>query len=178
MLLNQPVRQIAYYVDDVAEACRRHSALYGSGPFFIQDLPEYDVIYRGQDSHFDHVSAIGQWGSMQVEFMHQPGDEPSVIRELYPAGSGRTGIHHVALFVDDLADAVTQITEAGFPEAARIMPKGSDLVLVFMDAIKQYGHFIELYEPKPVLLNVFDMVAKAAVGFTGDDPVRSMNYNF
>lgn len=176
MLLNQPIRQIAYYVEDVNEAARRHSALYGSGPFFVLDIPEMDVTYRGKKQPFEHTTAVGQWGNIQVEFLQQDGDEPSILRELYPAGCGRTGLHHVALFVDDINDAVAQMEKAGFPEVCRSGPKGTDTFAVFVDTVQQFGHFVELYEPKPALAALYEMVAKAATGFAGSDPVRSLKF--
>lgn len=176
MLLGQPIRQIAYCVDDIETAAHRHASLFGSGPFFVMDIPDIEVTYRGQNLPFNHVAAVGQWGEMQVEFIQQHDDGPSIVRELYPAGSGRTGLHHVALFVDNLQDALAQMKKAGFDEAGRMGPKGSDIVAVFIDAVTAYGHFIELYEPKPALKNLYDMVAKASVGFTGQDLVRRIKF--
>jgi hypothetical protein len=42
-----------------------------------------------------------------------------------------------------------------------------------MDCTRDYGHFVELYEPTPVLLGVYDLVRSAAVGFDGSDLIRS-----
>jgi hypothetical protein len=174
MLAGQPVRQLAYYVDDVRAAATQHVALYGSGPFFIMDYPPLTVNHRGREVPFNHTAAIGQWGSMQVEVLQQNDDGPSVLHDLYPVGSGKTGLHHVALFVDDLEDAVAAFARAGHAEAARISPPGMNVTAVFIDAIRTYGHFIELYEPKPILTNLYDMVAKAAIGYDGRDPVRTV----
>jgi hypothetical protein len=32
-----PVRQIAFFVADVVAAARRHSAIFGSGPFYVAE---------------------------------------------------------------------------------------------------------------------------------------------
>ena len=42
-----------------------------------------------------------------------------------------------------------------------------------MDAVKQFGHFIELYEPSPPLLGVYHLVENAAENFNGTNPVRN-----
>ena len=176
MLLGQPIRQIAYYVEDVREAARRHSALFGSGPFFIMNLPPLDVVYRGNRIAYDQTGAVGQWGKVQVELLQENGDGPSILHELYPKGSGRTGIHHVAMFVDDVEDAVARCKKAGFDEAMRVKPQGTDITAVFIDAVATHGHFLELYEPKPPLLGLYDMVEKAAVGFVRSDSARSVPF--
>ena len=174
MLVDQPVRQIAYYVHDLHAAAEKHVAMYGSGPFFIMDYPPLIVTHRGRELPFNHTAAVGQWGAMQVEIMQQNDDGPSVLHDLYPVGSGKTGLHHVAIFVDDLEGTVARFAKAGYPEATRLTPPGMDVTAVFIDTVNDYGHFIELYEPKPVLTNLYDMVAKAAVGYDGRDPVRTI----
>ena len=176
MLLNQPVRQIAYYVNDVREAARRHTARHGSGPFFVVDFPPQTVSYRGQQVPFNITCAFGQWGAMQVELLQQNDDGPSVLHELYPAGSGKTGIHHMAIIVDSLEQAVATFTEAGYGEAARMTSDAMNLTAVFIDTVADYGHFIELYEPKPAITMLYGMVANAAVGFDGHDPVRPLKF--
>lgn len=175
MLFGQPIRQIAYYVEDVREAAKAHSALFGSGPFFILQIPPLDVVYRGEAVPYDQTAAVGQWGAMQVELLQENLDDgPSILHELYPKGSGRTGIHHVAMFVDDLEQSVAQFAAAGFPEVMRAKPRGTDMCAVFLDAIATHGHFIELYEPAPPLAALYEMVAKAAEDFDGSDPVRTI----
>lgn len=174
MLLGQPIRQIAYYVNDVVEAATRHSALYGSGPFFIIDYPLLVVTHRGRQVSFNHTAAVGQWGAMQVELLQQKDNAPSILHDLFPAGSGKTGLHHVAMFVDNLEDAVAGFAKAGFPEVMRATPAGMDVTAVFVDTVAVYGHFVELYETKPVLAGLYEMVAAAAVRFDGRDPVRAI----
>ncbi len=170
MLIDQPVRQIAYYVHDVKEAAKRHMALYGSGPFFLMEAPPLPARYRGKDMPFHHTTAFGQWGTMQVELLRQNDDLPSVLHDLYPVGSGRSGIHHAAIIVDDLEEAIANFAKAGYSEAMRVTPPG--ITAVFIDTVRTLGHFIELYEPTPAISGIYDMVAKAAIGFDGSDPIR------
>ena len=55
-----PVRQVAYYVPDVREAAKAHSANFGSGPFFVAEhIPISLCRYRGKPGVFDHTSAYG-----------------------------------------------------------------------------------------------------------------------
>jgi len=171
MLLGQPIRQIAYYVNDVREAAVRHSVLYGSGPFFAIDYPSLPVLHRGKDAFFEHSAAIGQWGSIQVELMQDNGREPSILSDLYEKGSGRTGIHHMAIIIDDLEGTITSFKNSGFSEAMRVSIPHARLNVVFMDTVAKYGHFVELYEPVAAIVNIYDAVAKAAIGFDGRHPL-------
>lgn len=177
MLLGKPVRQIAYYVDDIRAAATRHAKIFGSGPFFIMEFPPITGIHRGKPTTFDQTAAVGQWNSLQVEFLQQNDARPSVLHDLYPPGSGKTGLHHVAIFVDELEPAVESLKAAGHEEAARVSPAGVDVTAVFLDTVSCYGHFIELYEPKPILTSLYDMVAAASYGFDGSRPVRNLRYD-
>lgn len=171
MLMRQPVRQIAYYVNDVREAAVRHSALYGSGPFFATDFPPLPVVHRGKQATLLASSAIGQWGSLQVELIQDRGTGPSILRDLYPRGSGRTGIHHMTVSVDRLEATVASFQQAGYAEATRVVLGHSGLTVVFMDTTSTYGHFIELHESLPALLRLYEKVAEAAIGFDGRKPL-------
>jgi hypothetical protein len=50
-----------------------------------------------------------------------------------------------------------------------------DFAFAMMDATAGMGHMLELYEPLPQLTGFYDLVATAAVGFDGTDPVRSIS---
>jgi catechol 2,3-dioxygenase-like lactoylglutathione lyase family enzyme len=169
-----PVRQVAYFVPDMRAAARAHSALYGSGPYFVADnIPLTLCRYRGQPGKLDHSSAYGQWGEVMIEFVQQNNPEPSVFFDMYPKGG--TGIHHVALIVDDIHAAMRHFTAQGFEEGlyAEVMPGAG---FAMMDTVKAYGHFTELYEPSPPLLGVYDLVKRSSEGFDGTDVIRPFSF--
>lgn len=173
-LFGQPVRQIAYVVDDVEAAAARHVATFGSGPFFVSDM-DYECVHRGRPSRLAGRAGFGQWGSMQVELLESRYDGPNLLNELYPTGSGKTGFHHLAIIIDDLESTVRHLAEHGFNEATRVPIPQMDLTAVFVDALDRLGHFIELYRSAPALTGFYDAVAAAHVGFDGKNPVRSIN---
>lgn len=167
------VRQIAYFVADIRAAAHRHTALFGSGPFFVADHIALGTCrYRGRQAALDHSSAYGQWGGVMIEFVQQNDAGPSVFRDLYPEGSGREGLHHVAIFVDAVAPAIARFAAAGFAEAMYAETVQGGLAFAMVDATATYGHMIELYAPTPGLVDFYAMVADAAHGFDGDDPLR------
>lgn len=166
-----PVRQIAYFCQDAAAAAQRHAALFGSGPYFLAEhIPLSLCLYRGEPGRLDHTSAYGQWGEVMLEFVEQTGDDPSVFLDMYPDRSG--GIHHVALIVDNLRHEMARYEQAGFPVGLYAEVGGVGFAM--MDAVRDYGHFLELYEPSPSLNGIYDMVRQASIGFDGTDPIRPM----
>jgi len=172
--MKYPVRQVAYYVPDARKAAQEHAAAFGSGPYYVAEhIPMHLARHRGQPGTFDHTSAYGQWGDVMVEMVQVHSKEPSVFSDLYP--NGGPGFHHVALIVDDLHTAMKEFENKGFEEGfyGEVAPGAG---FAMMDATKQFGHFIELYEPTPPLLRVYHLVKNAAFNWTykeGEDVCRN-----
>jgi hypothetical protein len=161
--------QIAYGVADVRAAARSFAARVGAGPFFVRhhELPR-SVEHRGEEAAFDHSTAYGQWGAVQVELVQVHHAAPASLAEIVQRTSG---IHHVATFVDSIDDEQRRLTELGWP-AVLTAETASGLRYAFHDAREQLGHLLEVYEPSPGVVRLYDMVARAAQGWDGDDPVR------
>ncbi|HEX6658026.1 MAG TPA: VOC family protein, partial [Ilumatobacter sp.] len=94
--------QIAYAVEDVRTAAQSFAERVGAGPFFVRhhDLPRR-VDHGGQRGAFDHSSAYGQWGDVQVELVQIHDAEPASLADIVRRS---TGIHHVATFVASIDD--------------------------------------------------------------------------
>ncbi|MDE2410354.1 MAG: VOC family protein [Sphingomonadales bacterium] len=172
-----PIRQVAYFCADIRAAALDHHRRFGSGPWFIADhIPLAASHHRGVATPFDHSSAYGQWGEVMIEFVQQNNSGGSAMRDLYPEGSGRWGLHHVAVFVDDVDGAAAQLAAEGYPTAQRsVMNDG--FVFAFADTSAAYGHMIELYAPLPALTEFYAVVAAAARDFRGGDPFVSVSFD-
>lgn len=169
-----PVRQIAYFVSDIRLAALRHHALFGSGPYFVSEhIPLRLCRHRGREAVLDHSSAYGQWGSVMLEFVQQNNRGPSVFHDMYPEGSGRTGVHHVALFAEDLQAAILRYEAAGHT-LALYAEVATGLPFAMIDTVAVYGHMIEIYPPRPQLIDFYERVADAASNFDGTDVLRSV----
>ncbi len=169
-----PVRQIAYFVADIEQAARAHHAAFGSGPYFLgRQVPLAWSEHRGLRVTHDHSSAYGQWGDVMIEFVQQHGDDPSAFHDLYPVGSGRYGPHHVAVFVEALDAAISRFGQGGMA-LAQLSETITGTRYAFVDGSSTLGHMIELYEPTEPLLRFYAMVAKAAAGWDGSDPLREL----
>ena len=167
-----PIRQIAYFVDDVRAAALAHRQSYGSGPYLVAEhIPLRLAMHRGVPATLDHTSAYGQWGEVMIEFVQQNNPGGSAFHDLYPPGSGRSGLHHIAVFVDDLAAAIARHNRAGYPTA--LYAEMSDgFAFAMIDHLRDSGHMVELYEPRPALTAFYERVATAAAQFDGRDPIR------
>lgn len=164
-VLGGPV-QIAYAVDDVESAAARWVER-DIGPFFVrQHIEVVNARLRGRPGVFDHSSAFAQWGEMMIELIqqHDGGTDPIV---------GSSGIHHVAHFVDNVADASAILRDSGRPEVL-YGETSTGMPFAFHDALAERGHLIEIYERTPALSRFYEMVRAAAVGWDGSDPVRRL----
>lgn len=169
-LLSRPAVQIAYFVPDIREAAARMHATFGAGPFHIVERIQLARgEHRGRDCPFVHSSAYGQWGNVMMELVQQDVEGPSPFRDMY--GPGEQGLHHVATFVDDVAEAIAAYARHGMPLAARAETlTGTEFA--FIDATATLGHMIEIYVPNQGLRGFYDFVRDAASGWDGSDPVR------
>jgi hypothetical protein len=170
-LLGAPV-QIAYVVPDASIAAAAWAGDLGAGPFFVRPHIELvDVVYRGRPGTFDHTSAYGQWGTLMVELVvdHGPGDSP--IGEMF--ATGECGLHHLAFIVDDLHGTLKALVRAGY-EIAMSARTTNGTEFHFVDTRATHGHMIELYQRSDRLRDFYAMIAAAAQGWTGAEPVRML----
>jgi Glyoxalase/Bleomycin resistance protein/Dioxygenase superfamily len=167
--LGPPV-QIAYAVTDVRIAAQRWVDERGIGPFFVMEhIAVSNVLYRGRPATFDHSSAYGQWGNVMVELVCDHTKGPSPVCDV--VGAGGQGLHHMAHFVDDFAQATEQLEAAGYAQAL-LAYTSAGLSFAFHDATVDMGHMIEIYEQTERLRAFYAMVAQSATNWDGSEPVR------
>jgi hypothetical protein len=168
-----PTVQIAYVVPDAREAARRHSAIFGSGPYFYTDfIPLRFARWNGDETVFNHGGAFGQWGDIMVEFM-----EPRELHDLNVLGLDSRPIspvlHHQAFFVDKPAEMAAELGQQGYKLGLHVMLE-SNIEAFMVDARRDCGHFIELFAPSPQSLQVYDAFKSASIGWDGSDPIRTI----
>ena len=172
MLVTEPIIQIAYVVNNIEEAAAKHHNLFGSGPFFKFERAEHTGEYRGRQVTYTHSAAFGQWGDVQLELMERFGEGPSVIHDLYPAGSDRTGIHHMTIFADDFDEVTQRLSDNGCPAISRGGLKQWNMRVNFHDTYDLYGHYLEVYEEAEGMRDFYARVKEHSVGFDGSNLVR------
>ena len=170
-------RQIAYFCADIRTAATEHHRLFGSGPYFVAEhIPLKRAVHRGVERPLDHSSAYGQWGEVMVEFVQQNNPDPSPFHDLYPDPTTRGGLHHVALFVDDVDAELARYAEGGHETALRA-EMNDGFVFGFVDTAATLGHMIELYARVPSLTDFYAMVAKAAARYRGGDLITTVRFS-
>lgn len=177
--LLQPVRQIAYAVDDVVLAAERHHKLFGSGPFFMAEhVLACNFVHRGIPGTFDHTTLFGQWGDVMIEFVTQHNDGPSYIHDMYPYRSGTWGLHHVALIVSDFQATLAAFNAQGFETASRFhIPANEEgFDVAFLDTRSVNGHMVEIYQDIPPILGAYEMCRKAAGYFAGRPLIQAIAF--
>ena len=168
-----PTIQIAYVVPDAREAARRHSAIFGSGPYFYADfIPLRFARWNGEETVFNHGLAVGQWDDITMEFM-----EPRDLRDVNLLGldSRPTSpvLHHQAFFVDEPAEMVAELGQQGYELGLHVMLE-NNIEGFMVDARRDCGHFIELFMPSPQILQINDAIKSASIGWDGSDPIRTI----
>ena len=146
----------------------------GAGPFF--PVPHFqldELTYRGKPATLDQLSAVGQWGTLQVELKMQHCNNLSGAREMY--APGETGVQHLTWFADDL-DAETRRMEALSFETVMMcrLPMVGGVRLAWFDTRKLLGARVEVHEESDHMHRFYRRVARAANGWKGEDPVRSL----
>lgn len=168
--LGVPV-QLAYVVDDLHAAALRWVDEVGAGPFFVSEhIPVSDVVHRGRPAAFDHSNAVGQWGDLMLELVVDHGEGPSAVRDMF--APGETGLHHVAVFCDDVDEEAARMEAQGHPVAQTALARGT-IRFTFVDTTAQRGHMTELYAPTEPLVELYATVAAAARDWDGTDPIRT-----
>ena len=78
----------------------------------------------------------------------------------------------MAYFVEDLDREASRLDSLGYPQAM-MASTASGRRFAFHDAVDDLGHLLEIYELDDGLGRFYRMVAEAADGWGGLDPVRS-----
>jgi hypothetical protein len=105
---------------------------------------------------------------LQVELVEVHRAEPSSLAEIVQHASG---IHHVAVFADSIDEEQRRLVELGWP-AVMTAETASGFRYAFHDTRALLGHLLEVYEPSAGVRALYAMVADAARGWNGADPVR------
>jgi hypothetical protein len=162
--------QTGWLVDDIDQSIERWLALGNTGPFFVNRKFTLDeFLYRGRPIEMTLSSAFAQVGPMQIELIQQHSDSPSPFRD-YDCGTGGAGFHHLGAFSDDYEADIARFAKRG------VAPVGQgrlgDIRFAFVDTRPQLGAMLEFAHVPQSIISLFKMVADAAVGWDGTEPVR------
>lgn len=167
-LIQYPIVQYAYVVDDLEKACLGWTELTGAGPFFVS--PHHvseDHLYRGAPSEADLSYAFGQAGATHIQLIQQHNDAPSAYRDMF--AKGEQGFHHVAILPTHWENEKARFESAGFETVTTLFSASR---VAYMDTRSLLGCFVELYEDNEPLRATFDLWKSVADSWDGSDPIR------
>jgi methylmalonyl-CoA/ethylmalonyl-CoA epimerase len=165
-----PVMQNAFLVDDLEATLDYWINKMGVGPFYLFSHVEFrEVFFRGGSGrNIDMSAAIAYWGDMQIEFIQQHNDAPSIYTEF--KNKGCSGMQHMGVLTDDLDAHLARLAPSGIvPIQWGSMPTGMRFAYVSSDY--HPGAMIELIEPGPILGDYFNMMKQAAERWDGTNGV-------
>ncbi len=167
-----PIVQICWVVGDLESAAMQWVNTLAAGPFFFSHHIQFDELtYRGEPATLDQSSAVGQWGTIQVELFQQHCGSPSGARDMFQ--SGQTGIHHLTYFAGAFDAEARRMESMGFPPVMTCrLPDVGGMRLAWFDTRPVLGTMIEVYEERDLMRQAYHIVAKAAEGWQGEDPLR------
>ncbi|MBV9509234.1 MAG: VOC family protein [Caulobacteraceae bacterium] len=167
------VVQNAFLVRDIDRAMDQWTRLVGAGPFFVgRDRDSSVLSLRGQPVLGATHVAVGQAGDVQIELFEILSERQGSGPQMFPMGE--FGLHHVAIFSDDLIEAVAGYRRQGYDLAAEA-EFGGDSRAAFIDTRADFGMFIEVYQDARFFRDFYAAVAAAAASWDGSDPVRSLD---
>jgi catechol 2,3-dioxygenase-like lactoylglutathione lyase family enzyme len=162
--------QAGFIVDDVPAALRYWIDVMGAGPFFVMEAKEWSVLtYKGIPTDVHMRLTLGHWGALQLEFIEQLNEASSPYKDF--RASGMRGLHHFGILVDDLAGEAALLAERGKNVVYQgSTPQGFRFAYLVDD--EHPGAMIELIERGPAANALMTMVADAARGWDGSEPLR------
>lgn len=146
------VKQIAVVVRDLEASVRAYWDLLRIGPWKAYELTEdvlKDMTYHGEPARFSLRHALAWKDGVQLELV-QPGNGPSIFADhLREHGEG---LHHVGIYVEDHAKAVTEFAEQGFEpiQSARGFGATGDGAFAYFATAHPLAAIVELIEAPSV----------------------------
>jgi hypothetical protein len=166
---DRAIFQNAWVVDDYEAACMKWVNEMGVGPFYVSEYTDQisGVTYRGEPAELSMYVGIAQAGNVQIEII-QPTVARCAYRDSVPAGTD--AFHHMCVWTHDI-DADTEYFEnLGYPTANR--GSAGDIHFAYYDTRPLMGCMWEVVNPSAVITERFAMIARAAEGWDGKDPIR------
>jgi methylmalonyl-CoA/ethylmalonyl-CoA epimerase len=167
--LFSPVMQNAFVVDDLDATLDHWTRKMGVGPFYLFEHVRFkEAYYRGEPARFDMSAAIAYWGDVQIEFIKQHDDAPSIYQDF--KSRGLKGMQHMGVITRDLDAHLERLRPLGIePVQWGQMPTGMRFAYVSSDF--HPGAMIELIEPDEALGGYFKLMKESADRWDGTNPI-------
>ncbi len=170
--LPRTIHHVGFHVPDLRAAIDTWVAVYGAGPFYVNEHVAYDECgSSGMPATWDHSAGFGQWGAVPVELQQTHDLRPAELVGPFTA-EGRSAVNHVGVTAEDPAAESSRLESLGFD--VRMYARLGEVEFFWHDASEAFGYCIEVITAGPGLDGFFEMVAGGARDWDGRDPIRSL----
>lgn len=167
------VRQNGYVVRDIQAAMDHWVEVMGVGPWFYIPSVKTDWFrHRGADSAVEMSIALANSGDLQIELIQQRNDAPSLYKEFLDAGN--EGLQHVAYWSTGYQELYDRALGLGYRVGHEGQIGGPQGRFCYFDTGAQPGTIVEISDISGAKGQFFDHIRRAAEGWDGADPVRTI----
>lgn len=165
------ISHIGFVVDDIPEAVRVWSNVFGAGPFYHFPNPRFEELcFRGEPVDFNLEAAFGHFGGVRVELTKYT--FPTPIPELAELlGTNHNAYNHTAFLAEETRAASKRLEEMGYPMF--LSGRAGDDNWFWHDARHDLGHCIEIHTKNAMFTGFDSAVDSSATGWDGSEPLRA-----
>lgn len=165
-----PLRQLGFVVPDIHAALDNWVGRLGVGPFHLVDeLVLEDFELDGVPSRPVTLTiAVANSGAVQIELIQQLDDAPSMFQRFLDRTSG--GLQHWATWPDDYDRRIESALGRGLVVGQSGRTSRGRFVYLYDPATPDIA--VEMAESSPERTRSFGLIASAAEGWDGADPIR------
>ncbi|MFX0073032.1 MAG: VOC family protein [Candidatus Hermodarchaeota archaeon] len=138
---NLKINQLGYLYKDIEKQAKIIESLYGIPKFAFFENKDNTCKYRGRDSGFSTKIGISRLFNTQIELIQLLEGE-CIFKEFFD--SGREGLHHFGIFVDNLDSYIEEFKKKGI-EVVHAAQTGKQKFAYF-DTEKTFGIYLEFQE--------------------------------
>lgn len=155
-LLNQPLLQMCFAVDDVDEACKKWSEAVGAGPWARYPAVGFKSLhFKGKPSDMQQGGAVGYWGPIEIElYRRNDGDPAHCVFPKY----GEPAFHHLCMMAKpgEYENEIKRLEGMGYKRIweceAYVGEEGEVNDICWFDTRELNGAMIELYKYNETML--------------------------
>ncbi|WP_319457062.1 MULTISPECIES: VOC family protein [unclassified Mycobacterium] len=173
--VSRPIHHIGYTVDDIAVAVDRWVTTFGAGPFFwfARNTAITEARYYGKPCVLEQSVVVAKWNDIFVELVELHEVSPPGLRQaLVGNTTSANHINHICYVAEDPEAEVQRLEAAGMPRFWHA-PLGA-FDVSYCDAWASLGHAIEVHQPTPDFVAIFEAIATASTDWDGTDPLREL----
>jgi len=166
------VRQVGYVVRDLDQTVADWLRM-GVGPWFVMRGQSQSVLYRGRPCTVSLSMAFANSGDLQIEVIQQEDGEPSIFGE-YLASGRESGVHQLAWWTADYAEAIRSAEALGWPVVWSGGEEGKGARFAYLEPPSGPAPIVEIMELTPAVEGLAALVRGAADGWDGTAPIRPL----